>query len=244
MSALLKRIVDGRGPRRATALSVSRSHVGRVRAINEDRVLDAAHAGVWAIVDGMGGHDGGDLAAQQVVDALRAAIGGSAQIRPSRVWAALHAAHEAIGQRNRRLGLNAGATAVAATLHDDMVEIAWAGDSRAYLLHDGRAEPLTRDHSVVQELIDAGLLTTEAAAAHPQANVVTRALGIGNLQLERARIPARGRVLLCSDGLSRSLRDDDIVASATLTTLAEHLLGRALARDGTDNVSLVIIDFA
>lgn len=221
--------------------SVSRSHVGRVRMVNEDRVFDDAGAGVWAVVDGMGGHSGGDLAAQQVVACLRDASG-----TPQGVRDALHAANALIHARNQRLRLDAGATAVAATFAADRLEIAWAGDSRAYRLGDGRAELLTHDHSLVQQLVDAGLLTPALAERHPQANVVTRALGVdADLALDTVAAEAReGRFLLCSDGLSRSLREEDMEGALSLEALADRLLATALDRDGSDNISLVLIEIA
>lgn len=226
--------------------STSRSHVGRIRVVNEDRILDDAASGVWAVFDGMGGHRGGDLAAQQGVDSLRQAISGPGHLAPHRVRDALAAANGLIQGRNQTLGVDAGATAVTATLIDGTLEIAWAGDSRAYRLGDARAEQLTRDHSVVQQLVEAGLLTPAMADAHPQANVITRALGVASvLELETISVEAGiGRFLLCSDGLSRSLRNDDIDPELTLAELADRLIANALQRDGTDNISLVLIEVA
>lgn len=220
--------------------SASRSHVGLVRKINEDRVLDDPAAGLWAVVDGMGGHSGGDLAAQAVVDALRRSVPPLTGVS---VCDALQAANATIDARNRRLRLDAGATAVTALLTADGLAIAWAGDSRAYRLHDGRAEQLTHDHSVVQELVDAGLITPAQAETHPHANMVTRAVGVRSaVLLDRRVVPAQGRFLLCSDGLSRSLRDGDVNTELPLDRLADALVANALARDGSDNLSLVLID--
>ena len=224
--------------------SVARTHVGLVRLINEDRLFDAAAAGVWAVVDGMGGHSGGDLAAQQIVDTLRGACARAPAATAAVIHDALHEANGAIHARNRRLGTEAGATAVAAVLADGRLEIAWAGDSRAYRIDAGRAELLTHDHSVVQQLVDAGLIDGEAAAGHPHANIVTRALGIDPaVELDRVTADARrGRFLLCSDGLSRTLRDEDLVADLPLAALADALIAGALARDGSDNISLILIE--
>lgn len=231
---------------RQSVHSVSRSHVGRVRLVNEDRIFDDAAAGVWAVADGMGGHSGGDLAAQQVVDCLRQTVASSSPIASGDVHQALLAANRLIHGRNQQLRLDAGATAVAACLADGWLDIAWAGDSRAYRLRDGRAELLTHDHSLVQQLIDAGLLTPIMAERHPQANVVTRALGVeADLAMDTVRVEAdAGRFLLCSDGLSRSLREEDFSADMDLVALADRLVANALERDGTDNVSLVLIQIA
>lgn len=213
-----------------------------MRLINEDRVLDAPEAGLWAVVDGMGGHSGGDLAAQQIVDSLR-----EAAVRPVDADAAHGALQEAnarIHARNQRLRLEAGATVVTAVLGVDGLEIAWAGDSRAYRIDADGAALLTHDHSVVQQLVDAGVISAAMAERHPHANVVTRALGIDpavNLDIVTG-VTCPGRFLLCSDGLSRSLRDEDLSPTMTLEQLADTLLANALARDGSDNVSLVLIE--
>ena len=112
--------------------AVARSHVGLVRQINEDRVFDAPEHRLWAVADGMGGHRGGDLAAQTVVDALRALIAGPVDF--AALCEALGEANRRILARNREQGLDAGATVVAAMIEGDVARIAWAGDSRAYLV--------------------------------------------------------------------------------------------------------------
>jgi serine/threonine protein phosphatase PrpC len=224
--------------------SVSRSHVGLVRAINEDRVFDCPERRVWAIADGMGGHAGGDLAAQAVVDRLRGLTNGDQPIRFTDMLVALGQANGDIRQRNERLNAAAGATVVAAMVDGTRAHIAWAGDSRAYRFRDDRLTLLTHDHSVVQELVDAGLLSPDRAEQHPQSHVVTRALGVDDdprLQTVSVDLKPNDRLLLCSDGLSRSLRADDM-DSDVIDTLVDRLLQNALARDGRDNVSLTMID--
>lgn len=223
--------------------SVARSHVGRVRTINEDRVFDCPERGLWAVVDGMGGHRGGDRAAQTVIDMLRRLTSAPDEITPDQVIAALERANAAILAENTRAGEQAGATVIALSLYAGEAHLAWAGDSRGYRIREGVAQ-LTRDHSLVQELVDAGLLTPAAAERHPQANVVTRALGVdATCEIERHRVPyAPGdRFLLCSDGLSRSLDAADLDERG-LEPLAATLMAHAFNRDGTDNISLVLID--
>lgn len=222
--------------------SVARSHVGLVRIINEDRVFDCPERGVWAVADGIGGHAGGDVAAQMVVDRLRALSAGDRAIRFTDMLVALGQANGDIRQRNDRLHIGAGATVVAAMVEGATAHIAWAGDSRAYRLRQDGFDLLTHDHSLVQELIDAGLLAADRAESHPQSHVVTRALGIDDdprLQTVSVRLKPGDRLLLCSDGLSRSLDAADAAGDA-INALAERLLGNALARDGSDNISLVI----
>lgn len=227
-------------PLLAMARSTSRSHVGRVRQINEDRVLDAPERQLWAVSDGMGGHRGGDLAAQSVIDALRRVADADAPIAPAAIIAALDRANAEIFARDRETG----ATVVVLSFHGDRAHVAWAGDSRCYRIRDGVACQLTRDHSLVQELTDAGLITADAAAAHPQANVITRAVGVGEAcAFDSLQVDLRpgDRFLLCSDGLSRTLRLADL-ADTVLDPLADRLLEQALFRDGSDNISLVLVD--
>ena len=224
-------------------VSVARSHVGRVRTINEDRVLDCSASNLWAVADGMGGHSGGDLAAQTVVDTLRLLAASGRRFDLDDVLVTLSQANAAIFDRNAATVADAGTTVVAATISGNRASIAWAGDSRAYRLRDGRLDLLTRDHSVVQELVDAGLLTPAQAERHPRANVITRALGVSR-QLEcqtlTLALAPDDQLLLCSDGLSRSLRADDIWNDTDVANAAGMMMS-ALERDGTDNISLILI---
>jgi serine/threonine protein phosphatase PrpC len=160
--------------------SVARSHVGRVRAVNEDRVFDCPERRLWAVADGMGGHHGGDVAAQMVVEAFRRPCEHGAG-QATAMLDAIATANRTIVQHNRAQGADAGSTVVAAQLAGRTATIAWVGDSRAYLIRGETVSQLTHDHSLVQDLIDKGLLTRAAAVHHPQANVVTRALGIAEM---------------------------------------------------------------
>ncbi len=225
--------------------SESRTHVGRVRAVNEDRLLDRADRGLWAVADGMGGHSGGAEAATTVIDALRTLADGMAPIDTDAVEERLAHANRIIGTRNREAGGTSGATAVVVLLQGRNATILWAGDSRAYRIRGGAAEQLTRDHSVVQEMVDAGVLAAGAAERHPQANIVTRALGVAaTVRIDRVEtmLEADDHLLLCSDGLSRSLDPRDFSSlPAAIGELADRCLTRALQRDGSDNISLIVI---
>ena len=225
-------------------ISAARSHVGLVRQINEDRIFESVEARLWAVADGMGGHGGGDVAAQTIVDTLREAANGVLPIDAATMLDALRTANRTIAQRNESRSEDAGATMVALHLDDSLATVAWAGDSRAYLLRDGMIQ-LTHDHSVVQELVDAGLLAPEAALRHPRANVVTRALGAArdvDIAVTRIEVRCGDRILLCSDGLSRSLNEPILNVSPTLQSFADALLRDALQRDGHDNISLIVVD--
>lgn len=220
--------------------SVSRTDVGRVRATNEDRVLDRADLQLWAVADGMGGHLAGDVAAEFVIAELSR---WGERREPASLNAAVLRAHQKLLKVTEGQG---GATLVAMVAVQGRVQICWAGDSRAYLIRGGSLRQLTRDHSIVQQLLDAGLIDEAGSHTHPQANVVTSALGSSGQPLIEGisvAIEPGDRVLLCSDGLSRSLKAQDIIGDLALPELADRMMTQALERDGRDNVSLVLIQF-
>lgn len=241
MNALFRRLRPARRPVAAMRVqSASRSHVGRVRAVNEDRVLDRADLGIWAVADGMGGHSGGALAAETLVAKLDSIDDAAA---PDAIDAALAAANTEILAQG---GGESGTTVVLFRLTHAAATLHWAGDSRAYRIRGGSLHPLTRDHSVVQQMVDAGALTPEQAAHHPRANVITNAVGIAEtLSVEQVAVTVQlgDRLLLCSDGLSRSLCDRDVARDEGVEEMADRLLTNALQRDGSDNISLVLIAF-
>lgn len=219
--------------------SVSRTHVGRVRTINEDRVLDQPERRLWAVADGMGGHSSGDVAAQMAIDGLDRVQMPSADA----ILTALQSANADIFEKLGCAGRRSGTTIVAAHVADGFVNLFWAGDSRAYRIREGAIQLLTRDHSVVQQMVDAGALSPAAAARHPQSNVITRALGVEkDVIVDHVTLPFRPGdvILLCSDGISRSLGDGRPPAGS-IELMAQHLLDEALVRDGSDNASLVLI---
>ncbi len=214
-----------------------RTDVGRVRTINEDRVLDRSAAGLWAVADGMGGMSAGDVAAQTAVDTLAALEA----VDDAAIVAAIGRANALIQAQG---GGRSGATIVAAHVAGGEARIYWAGDSRAYHVRGSAVRQVTRDHSYVQQLIDAGLLDEAAAGDHPRANIVTRALGVAeHVEVDQVSVALRSgdRLLLCSDGVSRSLDPRDLAADAPIGPLADRLLAAALERDGSDNASLVLI---
>lgn len=223
--------------------SVALTHVGHIRAINEDRILNLPDAKLWAVADGMGGHHSGDVAAQMAVDVLQNAASGGTALGGDDILAALQSANKLIYDRYAKAERRSGTTIVAALLNNEMLEIFWAGDSRAYRLRAGKWTLLTHDHSVVQQLVDSGALPQSAAAGHPKANVITRALGVDDkVDIDRIAMEflAGDMVLLCSDGVSRTL-SNEIRSAQSPTLFAQSLLDWALAQDGSDNASLVLI---
>ncbi|WP_445192084.1 PP2C family protein-serine/threonine phosphatase [Sphingomonas sp. Tas61C01] len=228
--------------------SAARTHVGRVRSINEDRLLDRADRGLWVIADGMGGHHAGAAAATTAVETLARLADRTGQITRPDLLAAIREANSAIHAGSTADAGTSGATIVAITVIDDRATICWAGDSRAYRIRAGMAERLTRDHSLVQELVDAGVLAEAAAERHPRANVVTRALGVAatvEIDVAAVTLVPGDRLLLCSDGISRSLHPRDFATMpVAIDACADRLLANALQRDGSDNATLILVDLA
>jgi protein phosphatase/serine/threonine-protein phosphatase Stp1 len=220
--------------------SYAETHPG-TRAYNEDRFLDRPDLGLWAVADGAGGHQSGEVASGMIADALDA------------IPAGLDAPDEALLAEAARRGADAtiASTAVILCVREGRYACLWAGDSRAYLLRARMLHCLTHDHSLVQELVDAGQITLDAAEGHPHANVVTRAVGAGGPDgplLDKATdaVFAGDRFLLCSDGLTKSLAEADIAAVLAEggTDVADRLIAAAVARQARDNVTVVVIDVA
>ncbi len=228
-------------------LSVGRTHAGCVRDHNEDAFLNRPDIGLWAVADGMGGHESGEVASAAVIAAL------SGVLNFSTAYAFRDAVAQAIEQANAELGRlslghgTMGSTVVSLLAHEGHYACLWAGDSRAYLYRAGTLKRLTRDHSLVQEMVDTGALSEERARLHPQANVITRAVGAhAELDLDAVfgAVQAGDRFLLCSDGLTGVVSDRELASAmirAPLEAAAERLLDRALARGAPDNVTLVLI---
>jgi len=230
--------------------SVARTHVGAVRTLNEDRVLERADARLWAVADGMGGHQAGEVASGLIVEAL-SAVGGrhSGYTFLNAVCDSLQAVNRELLDRAQALeaGGTIGATVAVLLVHDDHYACVWAGDSRVYLARDGGLERITHDHSLVQEMVDAGAIAPEDAAAHRQSNVVTRAVGADEtlmLDVLHAAIQPGDVFLLCSDGLTGMVTDAEIgriLRALPLEAAADGLLALSLDRGARDNVSLVLI---
>lgn len=223
------------------------SHTGQVRDSNEDAILTDPSGALWAVADGMGGYGHGDVAADMVIEQLT--LLPHAPISSAHLVGALQAANSGIRRWAAAANVEQmGATAVAALVDGQAATIAWVGDSRAYRLRGGELARLTRDHSVVQELIDAGRLAAAAVWQHPQAHVVTRAIGAGDrLDVETTEVALEpGDVLiLCSDGLTDCVAEGEITscvkAASTPEAACRRLIAAALDHGAPDNVSVVVV---
>ncbi|MEO8529550.1 MAG: protein phosphatase 2C domain-containing protein [Pseudolysinimonas sp.] len=242
------------GQRRGFVLDwAGRSDIGRKRAVNEDSVIVGPP--VFAVADGMGGHAAGDRASAAVIERL-ASLRAAAEhgyVDFKRVESALSAAASDIEIFAANIPVGAGTTVTGAVLamhagkpHFAVFNI---GDSRVYLLDGGEFSRVTVDHSVVQELMDAGLLAEGEAEHHPDSNVITRAVGFREEprpDLWMLPVHAGMRLLLCSDGLTKELGDrlinEHLAAGESAAETADSLMDAALAAGGRDNVTVVIID--
>lgn len=223
------------------------SHVGLRRELNEDTYYGDTELGLWLVADGMGGHEFGEVASALARDTVvREVKSGSTLVDSIR-----SADEEIIRQSRRRAeGLPMGTTMVALRTNDNRFELAWVGDSRAYLWN-GQLRQLSSDHSYVQELIDQGAITPEQARTHPHRNVVTQALGVTDpesLKVETISGELRPgfQILLCSDGLTEEVDDATIGSLLSQPDLSaqecvDHLVSAALDGGGSDNVTVVLL---
>jgi PPM family protein phosphatase len=228
-------------------LTTALTDVGRVRSVNEDSFVLDDEAGVFAVADGMGGHQAGEVASALAIDALRT---GLADGRPLDE-VIVDANTAVVARASEDPGLRGmGTTLTAAVRGDDQVlVIGHVGDSRAYLLRGDTFEQLTVDHSVVAELIAAGQLTEAEAEIDPRRAMITRALGI-DVDVEVDVIPVElelgDRVLLCSDGLNATVHDDDMAellrGVADRARAAQALVDAANEAGGVDNITVLLID--
>lgn len=228
---------------------VSRTHVGLRRKVNEDSLAIRTDRGLWAVADGMGGHDAGDVASAKVAGALL-------RLPTSyRIDDLIDNAVAAMQRVNRELVELAGSIEASRAIGSTVVGLAiangeyrcfWAGDSRAYRIKNGNITQISRDHSLVQDLVDAGMLDSADAERHPNANIITRAVGAsGDLTVDIVGGEAHpGDVfLLASDGLTRLVSDEEmaaILASRPLDAAADTLVDMVLERGAPDNVTLIL----
>ena len=233
--------------------SASRTDVGLKRKMNEDSFLDRSEQSLWVVADGMGGHEAGEVASALVVETL---ANGVTEIE---LGPALRQVEEALQQANGKMvdmmmgdtRRKMGSTAVGLVIADDGRYFCfWVGDSRGYRIRDGEIKQITRDHSLVQKLIDNKLLSPEEAASHPDANVITRAVGADKvLEIDHVVDVAHPNdiFVLASDGLTRCVGDDEICRAVTTgnpNQACAELIEKVLARGAPDNVTVIIVRVA
>ncbi|MFA5123861.1 PP2C family serine/threonine-protein phosphatase [Zavarzinia sp.] len=225
------------------------THRGMVREENEDAYLVMDDVGLWLVADGVGGHDAGRMASNTLVELVRT-IGrpAGAMDLMARLEHRLVEANRVLRDRAAANGWQGCATTVVVLLvADGAMACVWSGDSRLYRLREGRLIQVSHDHSEVQALLDAGVLTAETARDWPRGNVITRAIGPDeepDLDVVQDDLLDGDVFVLCSDGLTRHLSDREIEALAALPSTQEAcnaLVAEALARGGEDNVTVVVV---
>jgi len=233
-----------------TFKSSATTHVGMVRKVNQDSYAERTDIGVWAVADGMGGHEAGEIASATVTDHVKS-------LEPNEdIEAMLHAVEQCIMAANLQLTQQAasydsqrvpGSTVVVLIINGNRGAAVWAGDSRIYRRRDNKVTQITRDHSHVQDLVEQGVILESEAESHPMANVITRAVGISEpLELDSMWLDVRAddQFLLCSDGLSRLVTNDELesmMANRDSEEVTQSLLHTALVRGARDNVTLICV---
>jgi len=227
---------------------VSRTDVGLRRKVNEDSLLVRTERGLWAVADGMGGHECGDVASAKVTEALMRlpVVYGLNNLVDSAIAALQQVNRELVAMATDREQRSIGSTVVGLAIADGRFRCFWAGDSRAYLLRGNQLTQLTRDHSLVQDLVKAGMLDPEEADSHPNSNIITRAVGVAEeLKVDTVDgdVKPGDQFLLASDGLTRLVDAAELAATLSSKGLAEAadlLIETVLSRGAPDNVSIII----
>ncbi len=234
--------------------SAGRTDVGVIRSGNEDNYLMVPDRGVFIVADGMGGHAAGEVASEMAVRIIARELGdissrtdreASERIRNSIIEANSAIFQRTLSEQDKR---GMGTTATAMVVLGDNYLIGQVGDSRAYVLRKGDLLQLTKDHSYVQEQVDAGYLSPEEARTHPYSNVITRCVGANvdvTPDVYSGALQTGDVYLLASDGLTGMIEDDDLSEMMTKLTepqqLADALVDEANRRGGLDNVTVIVI---
>ena len=241
-------VVPARAFRMPVAVGAGLTHRGKLRDHNEDSILTDPSGQLWAVADGMGGYQHGEVASDIVIDCLEAI--GDGDNPADALGQQLALANALVRERAAEPGMGQmGSTVVALFIVRAVAHLAWAGDSRAYLLRGRHLRLLTRDHTVVQDLVDRGELSPDDAQKHPESHIVTRAIGGGpEIEVDQLSLPltAGDRLMLCSDGLPRCVYEQTmeavLIAAPSAEAACAGLLREALDNGAPDNVSVIVID--
>lgn len=230
-------------------ISKSETHPGLVRDNNEDTLFACDEHGIWLLADGMGGHNGGEVASRMACETVATQLGSGESLQAAIEYAHREILDHAESHREHR---GMGTTLVAAQRYRRQLLLAWVGDSRIYLLRNGQLSQLSIDHSFVQDMVTRGVLSEEEAQHHPQKHLLRQALGQTNLrQLTvdlSVHVPRLGDVLLlCSDGVHDMLTAAEIsqclASAADIHQQARALCERVLSTEAKDNFSFILLSF-
>lgn len=232
--------------------TVAITHIGNVRKANEDSVLIMCEKPPYYLIvaDGMGGHAAGEVASRAACTAIEEYITGLKQQKLSKeqIIGAVGYANEVLVRKAEQDSAlkGMGTTLTFCHIAGDELMIAQVGDSRAYIYHDGAIRQITNDHTYVQYLVDSGILDKDAEEEYPFKNVITRALGMKELKVDIFELTWQegDMIVLCSDGLTNYLSDDDIkeilAGGSAIEKKAQEMVDMALLLGGRDNISVVI----
>ena len=227
------------------------THVGRVRQRNEDSYLVATQRGLWAVADGMGGHEAGDVASRLVVEELNAipAPATAAELLASCEAQMVKANSRLKKIADERGGVLIGTTIAALLVFDVFYAGVWSGDSRIYRINRGRIEQVSLDHTEIQELVSEGKINAEEARLWPRRNVITRAIGVHEnpeLEMKSGTVEPGDIFVICSDGLTAHVEDWEILSLAEQhrpQQACDLLIALTLERGALDNVTVVAVQF-
>ena len=228
--------------------SAALTHVGRVRDKNQDSHCIREQDGLWAVADGMGGHEGGEWASGKLVEKLDAIeVPDDLDTASARVEEAIRAANKAILVEAGHRGRQMGTTLVAMLVKGDRYRVLWVGDSRAYRLRDGEFTQLSRDHTQVQEMVDRGLMAADQLVGHPMSHILSRAVGAREtFEIDHVdgEVAPGDVFLLCSDGLHGYVGKDVIrrvIGRASPERALDELIALTLEAGAPDNVTGIAV---
>jgi len=230
--------------------SCARTDVGVVRAVNEDAIFENPEIGLWAVADGMGGHQVGDIASSKIVTALESIS------EQENLSAYVDAIEDCLIEANDNMLEYAqimfeegtmGSTLVALIIKGRIGVCLWVGDSRLYRFRNQQLVQISRDHSQLEEMIELGSISREDTENHPQRNVITRAVGVESplyVDINVFTTQVGDTFLLCSDGLYTAVSDEDIYQAMMVRDVEQSvdvLINKALENGAPDNVSVIVV---
>nr|WP_087020914.1 protein phosphatase 2C domain-containing protein [Thaumasiovibrio subtropicus] len=229
--------------------SFVKTHPGKVRPYNEDACAEMLAKRVWVVADGMGGHKAGDIASQMLVDTVQQRVNEAHEVTIDLLKRAVTEANNAIFRYAAEYleGSTMGTTAVVLFLDNNQYHCLWVGDSRFYRLRNGRFMLKSRDHSQVMDMVEQGLIAESEAESHPMANVITRAVGVAPdvvVDQVSGELCHDDQFVLCSDGLTKELSDNEIAFCLEAKTVSQSglaLMHSALVKGASDNVTCAVV---